>query len=501
MEYESVIGLEVHVQLLTKSKMFCSCRADYQAAGPNTAVCPVCLGMPGVLPVINKKAVQYTITTGLALNCQISNTTKFDRKNYTYPDLMKGYQISQFDCPIATMGYLDIELDGIHKQVGITRVHLEEDVAKLQHVNSSWQGSYSLVDVNRAGVPLMEVVSEPDMRSADEAREYLTSLHSILQYIGVSTAKMQEGSFRCDTNVSIRPFGTRQLGTKVEVKNLNSFRAVYNAINHEVDRQARVIRGDGSIVQETRGWSEEKEITFSQRTKEYAHDYRFFAEPDLPPLVIQDTWVEELRTALPELPQPIRERFINQYSLSHYDADLLTTTRDMADFFESAILGELSLQTLKGNGPDTGAFKAHAKTVANLILSEVNRLLKFYAVEIGQSKLTPGHIGELAAMIESDILSPTLAKIVLEEAFASGQSIDKIIHEGGYVQISDKAEVESVVTEVIDTNPKAVADYLNGKQSAAKYLVGQVMKLTKGKANPTLVDDLVKEKLGAMTAS
>lgn len=501
MEYESVIGLEVHVQLLTKSKMFCSCRADYQAAGPNTTVCPVCLGMPGVLPVINKKAVQYTIMTGLVLNCQISNTTKFDRKNYAYPDLMKGYQISQFDCPIASMGYLDIELDGIRKQIGITRVHLEEDVAKLQHVNSRWQGSYTLMDVNRAGVPLMEVVSEPDMRSADEAREYLTSLHSILQYIGVSTAKMQEGSFRCDTNVSIRPFGTGQLGTKVEVKNLNSFRAVYNALNHEVDRQASVIRGGGSVVQETRGWSEEKEITFSQRTKEYAHDYRFFTEPDLPPLVIQDTWVEELRTTLPELPQLRRERFINQYGLSHYDADLLTTTKDMADFFESAILGELSLQTLRGKGPDTGEFKAHAKTVANLILSEVNRLLNVCSVEIGQSQLTPGHIGELAAMIESGILSPTLAKIVLEEAFTSGTSIDKIIHEGGHVQISDKAEVESVVIEVIDTNPKAVADYLNGKQSASKYLVGQVMKLTRGKANPTLVDELVNEKLGAMTAS
>ena len=492
MQYESVIGLEVHVQLLTRSKMFCSCRTDYQAARPNTTVCPVCLGMPGVLPVINKRAVEYTIMTGLALNCQIAPSTKFDRKNYPYPDLMKGYQISQYDAPIATGGYLDVDVDDQIRRLGITRVHLEEDVAKLQHVNSHWEESYSLVDVNRAGVPLMEVVSEPDMRSPDEAREYLTSLHSILQYIGVSTAKMQEGSFRCDTNVSIRPKGIDQLGTKVEVKNLNSFRAVYSALEHEVERQVRVVGEGGSIVQETRGWSEERGVTFSQRTKEYAHDYRFFPEPDLPPLAIDDAWVEELRSSLPELPKQRCERLVSQYGLSIYDATLLTASKGTADFFESALM----VDALEGE-----ALKARAKSVANLVISEVNRLLNLDGIEIDQSKLVPTSLAELVALVESGTLSTTLAKSVLEEAFHSGRSPREIVQERGYQQISDRSVVESAVAEVIDTNPQAVSDYLKGKETASKYLVGQVMRLTKGRANPSLMNELIKEKLGALKVS
>ena len=337
MGYETIIGLEVHVQLLTQSKMFCSCRSDYQAARPNSLVCPVCLGMPGVLPVINKRAVEYTIMTGLALGCRVSPHTKFDRKNYPYPDLMKGYQISQYDAPIATGGHLDVESEGRASRIGITRVHLEEDVAKLQHVRAQAGEPYSLVDVNRSGVPLMEIVSEPDMRSPEEARLYLTSLHSILQYLGVTTGNMQEGSFRCDANVSIRPEGSTGFMPRVEVKNMNSFRAVYNALKHEVGRQIRVVEDGGTVSQETRGWVEERNETVSQRSKEYAHDYRYFPEPDLPPLAIDPAWVEEIRASLPKLPVQRRFRFVSQYGLPRYDAELLAGSKATADYFEACI--------------------------------------------------------------------------------------------------------------------------------------------------------------------
>ena len=308
MEYETVIGLEVHVQLQTQSKMFCSCRADYQNAPVNSRVCPVCLGLPGALPVINRKAVEYTIMTGLALNCEIPQLTKFDRKNYPYPDLMKGYQISQYDLPIAIDGHLDISSGESSRPIGVRRVHLEEDVAKMQHFPSE-DGGYSLVDVNRSGVPLMEIVSEPDMRSAEEARAYLTTLHSILQYLGVTTGNMQDGSFRCDANISIRPAGSAEFGTRTEIKNMNSFRSVFQALNFEAERQRRVIEDGGRVVQETRGWVEERAVTVSQRSKEEAHDYRYFPEPDLPPLDIAPLWVEEIRSQLPELAPQRRARF------------------------------------------------------------------------------------------------------------------------------------------------------------------------------------------------
>ena len=492
MEYETVIGLEVHVQLLTQSKMFCSCRADYQAAPPNSLVCPICLGMPGVLPVINERAVEYTIKTGLALNCCVSSYTKFDRKNYPYPDLMKGYQISQYDTPIATQGHLEIDANGHTTRVGITRVHLEEDVAKLQHLRDTGGKSCSLVDVNRSGVPLMEIVSEPDMRSPDEAHQYLTSVHSILQFLAVSTGSMQDGSFRCDANVSVRPAGSTELMPKVEVKNMNSFRAVYNALSYEVDRQIRIVEDGGKVSQETRGWVEERSVTVSQRSKEYAHDYRYFPEPDLPPLVIKPAWVEEIRARLPELPAQRRARFMDQYGLPLYDANLLTGSKATADYFEGC---------LGPNPPGTDLLRSQAKKISNWILVELGRLLHLSGMDISEARVTPAHMVELVELIDSGTLSGTLAKTVLEESFHTGKAPGDIVKERGYTQISDSSVVESAVEEAISSSPQAVSDYLKGKETAAKYLVGQVMKITGGKAKPTLVNERVKEKLEAIKIS
>ncbi len=485
-EYETIIGLEVHVQLLTRSKMFCGCRADYQAAPPNTVVCPVCLGMPGVLPVINQKAVELTVMTGLALNCSIPSFTKFDRKNYPYPDLMKGYQISQYDTPIAIDGYLEIELDDHTRRVGITRVHLEEDVAKLQHVRDPSGETFSLVDVNRSGVPLMEVVSEPDIRSPEEARQYLTSLRTILQYLGVSTGNMEEGSFRCDANVSVRPRGTEGYSTRTEVKNMNSFHAVYNALRYEVPRQIEVVEEGGRVVQETRGWLEEQGVTVPQRTKEYAHDYRYFPEPDLPPLSISPSWVEEVHARLPEMPQQRRERFVTQYGLPVYDANLLTSSKNMSDFFEACI---------KSKPVAPKVVDSRAKPFSNWMLGEVSRLLNASGKELADTPLTPDHLVELVELMDSGTLSNTLAKTVLEDSFNTGKAPTEVVKEHGYVQISDTSVVAEAVAEAIKANPSAVEDYLKGKETAAKFLVGQVMKLTRGKANPTMVNELMKEKL------
>ena len=490
-QYETVIGLEVHVQLLTRSKMFCSCRSDYQTASPNSLVCPICLGMPGVLPVINRRALEYTIMTGLALNCSISPYTKFDRKNYPYPDLMKGYQISQYDTPIATNGHYDVKDDGRTTRVGITRVHLEEDVAKLQHVREAGE-AYTLVDVNRAGVPLMEVVSEPDMRSPEEARAYLTGLHTILQYLAVTTGNMQDGSFRCDANVSVRPAGDTELMAKVEVKNMNSFRAVYNALKYEVDRQVSIVEDGGRVAQETRGWVEERSATVSQRSKEYAHDYRYFPEPDLPPVAIDAVWVEELRTGLPELPAQRRARFMGEYGLPFYDANLLTGSKATADYFEAC----LALRPV-----EPGHLVSRAKAVSNWVLVELGRLLNLDGTAIKDTRVTPAHLFELVELIETGTLSSTLAKTVLEGSFDTGMAPGEIVEERGYVQISDSSVIESAVEEAIGSNPQAVADYRKGKETAAKFLVGQVMKITKGKANPALVNRLVVEKLRAISPS
>jgi len=482
MNFETIIGLEVHAQLLTKSKMFCRCSADYASTIPNTHVCPICLGMPGVLPTINKQAVEYTIMTALALNCTISDSTKFDRKNYPYPDLMKGYQISQYDAPIGRGGWLTIEVNGGKKQIGITRVHLEEDVAKLVHRTSPAGESYSLVDVNRAGVPLMEVVGEPDLRSAEEARQYLVKLRSILRYLGVSTGNMEEGSFRCDANISIRPENSQDSLAKVEVKNMNSFKAVYQALEFEAKRQRKVVAEGKRLTQETRGWVEEKEKTVSQRSKEYAHDYRYFPEPDLPPLMISREWVEEIRAQLPELPEARRNRFITEYALSLYDASLLTSSKAMADYFED-VLRENS--------------KLSAKEVSNWLLGEVSRIMNANSIDTVDfsERVSPEQLARLLALTSEGTVSTATSKSVLEEMFNTGKDADKVIAQQGLSQISDTEQLRETVSQVLTANIQAVADYKAGKEQALKFLVGQVMKATKGRANPKLVNELLKEKL------
>ena len=485
-EYEPVIGLEVHVQLLTRSKMFCSCRADYQSAAPNSRVCPVCLGLPGSLPVINRKAVEHTIMTGLALNCRIPSYSKFDRKNYPYPDLMKGYQISQYDLPLAVDGHLDLDIDGAATRVGINRVHLEEDVAKLQHIPSPNGDSYSLVDVNRSGVPLMEVVSAPDISSPEEAQAYLTTLHSILQYLGVSTGNMQDGSFRCDANISIRPRGSAEFGNRTEVKNMNSFRSVFLALNYEFERQCQVVESGGQVVQETRGWLDDRNVTVSQRSKEYAHDYRYFPEPDLPPLVIDHAWVEDLREQLPELAAQRKSRFVKEYNLPEYDASLLTASKSAADYFEEA----LALKTTAGDAPDR-----LAKSVSNWMLGDLSRLLNAGNALIGENPVTPRMLVELIELVDSGALSITLAKTVLEESFNTGESPATIVRDRGYTQINETSSLAPAVREAIESNPKAVDDFLQGKESAAKFLTGQVMRITRGQANPEMVNRLIAEEL------
>ena len=485
MEYETIIGLEVHAQLLTKSKMFCRCSADYADAPPNTHVCPVCLGMPGVLPTINKQAIEYAIMTALALNCSIPERTRFDRKNYPYPDLMKGYQISQYDNPLSSKGWLAIEVEGRTKRIGITRVHQEEDVAKLFHRTDPTGESYSLADVNRAGVPLMEIVSEPDMRSPEEAREYLMKLHSILQYLVVSTGNMEEGSFRCDANVSIRPAGSTKFLSKVEVKNMNSFKAVFRALAYEVERQRKVLEEGGRLVQETRGWIEEKGVTVSQRSKEQAHDYRYFPEPDLPPLAVSRQWVEEIKSRLPELPDARRERFISQLGLSRYDANLLTTTRAMADFFEGCL-------NLMPQGVDK---EKKAKTVANWLLGEFSRMLNVTNIEVKDAKVEPVHLVEMLDLIDKGTLSTKMAKEVFEEMFHSGKGALQVVQEKGLVQISGASELEEIISQVLAANAAAVADFKKGKEQSLKFLVGQVMKATKGQANPQMLNELLRKKL------
>ncbi|MBI3744046.1 MAG: Asp-tRNA(Asn)/Glu-tRNA(Gln) amidotransferase subunit GatB [Chloroflexi bacterium] len=486
-EYEAVIGLEVHAQVLSRSKMFCGCGADYQVAEPNHRVCPVCMGMPGVLPVINKVAVEATILTGLALNCTINEHAKFDRKNYPYPDLVKGYQISQYDRPIASKGWLEIEVDGVRKRPGITRVHLEEDTAKLMHRTDPTGESYTLEDLNRSGTPLMEIVGEPDLRSPEEARLYLTKLRAILQYLGVSTANMEEGAMRCDANVSIRLKGSDKLpSSKVEVKNMNSFRSVVRALQYELQRQAEVLNSGGRVVQETRGWNDARGTTVSQRSKEQAHDYRYFPEPDLPPLAIGREWVADLRARLPELPEARQARYQDQYGLSAYDARLLTQSKPMAVFFEKAV-------TLKAGGDQ----QARAKAVANWMLGEMSRLLNAANLELDAAtvKIRPEHVSEIVDLVETKTVNQTVAKEMFEQAFNTGKSPAQLVKEQGKTQISSADEMAPAIEEAIKNNPKAVQDYLGGKDTAVKFLMGQVMKATKGRANPQVVQDLLTQRL------
>ena len=482
MDYETVIGLEVHVQLDTVSKMFCSCGSDYQLADPNSRVCPICLGLPGSLPQINGKAVEYTILTGLALNCVIPEYTKFDRKNYPYPDLMKGYQISQFDKPLALAGALEIESNGRIKIVNITRIHLEEDVAKLTHITDN-TGSYSVVDVNRAGVALMEIVSEPDMRSSEEARQYLQNLHAIVQYLGVSKANMQDGNFRCDANVSVRPKGTTELTTRTEVKNMNSFKAVVQAIEYERDRQIKVVESGGTVVQETRGWVDDKQITSSQRSKEQAHDYRYFPEPDLPPLNITIELVNKLSALMPELPRLRNKRFICELGLSEYDAGVLISDKPMADYFESVLEG---IENINNSA---------VKTTANILLGDMTALLKEANEDFLSCSLPPSYVSNLIQMIQNGTINLSLSKTVLSECYSKKQKPDIIVKNNNYSVISDPDVLVNTIKKIVDENPKAVEDYNTGKESASKFLVGQVMKETKGQAKPDLVSTILLEML------
>jgi aspartyl-tRNA(Asn)/glutamyl-tRNA(Gln) amidotransferase subunit B len=479
-EYEVVIGLEVHSELKTNSKIFCGCTTEF-GGEPNTHTCPVCLGLPGVLPVLNKKVVDFAIKAGLALNCEIASFCKFDRKNYFYPDLPKAYQISQYDLPICGKGELEIEIEGKKKIIGITRIHMEEDAGKLVHQGDKIvEADTSYVDYNRTGVPLIEIVSEPDMRSPEEARAYLETLKAILQYIEVSDCKMQEGSLRCDANVSIRPFGSEVLGTKTELKNMNSFSALQKALEYEIERQIEVIEDGEKIVQETRSWDESKGITVSMRSKEEAHDYRYFPEPDLLPWKIDKDWIERIRKTIPELPKERKERLIKEHALPEYDAGVITASKALADFFDSCVEDY--------NKP---------KVISNWIMGELMRLLNSNGLDAENNPINSNDLVELLKLIDKGIISGKIAKQVFEEMFSTGKNASEIVKERGLEQISDESEIEGIVKKIIDENSKSVEDYRNGKEKAIKYLVGQVMKATKGKANPQVVNELLKQILNS----
>lgn len=474
MEYEAVIGMEVHVQLATASKMFCATSTNFHAP-PNTNVCPVTLGLPGTLPVINQQAVEYAVMAGLALNCTISRWSKMDRKNYFYPDLAKNYQISQYDLPLCHDGWITIETGEGARRIGITRAHLEEDTASNTHTIGM---SESGVDFNRAGIPLLEIVTEPDLRSAEEAFAYLTSLKQILQYLGVSDCNMEEGSLRAEANISVRPKGSREFGTKTEVKNVASFSGTQKAIEYEVARQISVIASGGELVQETRGWDADKGITYSQRTKESAHDYRYFPDPDLLPIVVDAEWEARLRERLPELPAARRARFMEAYGLSAYDAHVLTLSRAMADYFE-----------------ETAAAGAGAKQAANWLMGDLQALLTEAREEIAACKIRPASLAGMIALIDDGTISGKIAKEVLAEMFATGESAEAIVAAKGLVQITDAGAITQVVREVIAAHPAQTEQYRAGKDKLLGFFVGQVMKATQGKANPGLVNDIIRKEL------
>ncbi len=476
--YETVIGLEIHAELLTESKIWCGCSTRF-GAEPNTQVCPVCLGLPGSLPVLNKKALEYAVKAGLALGCRIAPFSKFDRKNYFYPDLPKAYQLSQFDLPFCIDGAVEFELDGEAHRVRINRVHLEEEAGKSVHSGDNIVGSdYTLVDYNRTGIPLIEIVTEPDLRSPEEARVFLERLRTLLLYTGVSDCKMQEGSLRCDANVSIRPVGSTELGVKTEVKNMNSFRAVQRALEYEVKRQQSVLRSGERVVQETRHWNEQRGVTTSMRSKEESHDYRYFPDPDLTPVALSEEQIEAWRGELPELPAQRARRFQEEYGLPEYDADVLTASRAVADFYESVA------QSL-----------GDAKTASNWVMGEVLRILNEADQEIDESDLTPEALTELLRLVASGTISNNVAKEVFEEMVKTGKSAAEIVKEKGLEQISDESALEAVIETVIAENPGPAQDIRDGKDKAIGFLVGQVMKATRGKANPQRVNQMLRAKL------
>jgi aspartyl-tRNA(Asn)/glutamyl-tRNA(Gln) amidotransferase subunit B len=491
LKYEAVIGLEVHAQMLTETKIFCRCSTKF-GSEPNTQTCPICIGMPGVLPVLNKKVLEYAIKTGLATKCRISPYSRFARKNYFYPDLPKGYQISQYELPICEHGYIEIVIDGNIKKIGITRIHMEEDAGKNIHEGA---GIFSFVDLNRAGVPLMEIVSEPDIRSPVEAVEYMKKLRTILRYLGVCDGNMEQGSLRCDANVSIRPVGQKKFGIRTEVKNINSFKFVEKALEYEIKRQIKVLEYGGKVIQETRLWDSVRGVTESMRGKEEAHDYRYFPEPDLVPIMAEQKWIDEIKETLPELPDIKRERFISVYGLPKSDADFLTSEKSIADWFEEAV---------KLGGPP--------KIVANWIKGELMRLLNEENKSFEECPLKPKQLIDILRLIDNGTISGKIAKTVFEEMYRTRAetvgvadftlpmlevtgTAEMIIKKKGLIQISDAGEIEKVVDDVIAKYPKEVERFKSGEEKLIGFFVGQVMKLTKGKANPQMVNELLKKKL------
>ncbi len=476
-KYEPVIGLEVHVQLATRTKIFCGCPTSF-GAPPNTNVCPVCLGLPGALPVLNRQAVEMAIMAALALNCQVRPMSRLARKNYFYPDLPKGYQISQYDQPLAEHGCVDILLEGAAKRIGVTRVHLEDDAGKSIHEGFHDSDRYTYVDLNRSGTPLIEIVSEPDMRTSDEAYAYLTELKQVLQFVGVSTCDMEKGHLRCDANVSVRLKGAEKFGTRAEVKNLNSFRFLKLALDYEISRQVAVIESGGVITQETRLYDPDSGETAGMRSKEEAHDYRYFPEPDLTPLRISDEWRDRVRGSMPELPAQKRARFVADYGLREYDAQVLTSTRELSEYFEKAA---------ETSGDPRGA--------ANWVMGDLLGALKAEGKEIAESPVSAVHLGELLALIAKGEISGKLAKDIFSKMFASGDAPGPIIEREGLKQISDAGTLERIVGEILAANPKQVEQYKGGKTSVFGFFVGQVMKVTRGQANPALVNQVLKDKL------
>ena len=473
-QYEAVIGLEMHAELMTNSKMFCSCKVvDSVEAEPNTAVCPVCLGMPGMLPVINRRAVEFSMKVALALNCEVQHHNIFARKNYFYPDLPKAYQLSQYELPIGLRGWLDIEKeDGTTKRIRIRRVHMEEDTGKLTHID----GGGSLVDYNRSGVPLLEIVSEPDISDGEEARAYAMKIRQILRYLRVNSGDMEKGVLRVEPNISIRPVGSTELGKRTELKNLNSFKVLADGTAFEIARQIDVVESGGQIVQETRGWHDDKRITFSQRTKEEAEDYRYFPEPDLPPLSISDDWIAEAKASLPELPEAKIKRYQADFELSAYDAAVLADEREVAEWFETAVALRPSIAP---------------KTIANWIINNLFSLMNEHKQTISAINMTPAGLVELIALVEKATINNNTAKDVLADMFTSGQSAQAIVDAKGLAQISDESALVAIIEQIMDDNPQMVADYLGGKDKLRGWFVGQVMKETRGKGNPALINKLL----------